>query len=165
MMSIDSEGVTDEEAERMLVALKKHFGEPVMPISKYCGALKTWSECLTDRADSTPSESPDKVRHTATANEVRHVFLQISKSCLLDRLLYVGEPGPRKEPCPVHKGVWSGIHAGWPGEVWHHIDGTSRPGTVSKSCQEWYDAGCRCASEGCGCTSGWQPDLKSEPKL
>ena len=38
---------------------------------------------------------------------VDFVFLQIRKSNLLHRLIYMGE-SLRKEPCPVHQGKWSG---------------------------------------------------------
>ena len=41
-------------------------------------------------------------------DNVNFVFLQITKSALLDRLLYCGE-SLRTEMCPTHKGRWSGL--------------------------------------------------------
>jgi hypothetical protein len=84
----------------------------------------------------------------------REVRLAIMKSCLLDRVLYQGER-PSQTPCPVHKGIWSGCHIGWPGQTWS--DG--RPVDVSEQLQKWHDAGCRCHLHKCGCTTGWQPDV------
>lgn len=82
--------------------------------------------------------------------------LGIMKSCLLYRLIYLNEE-PRTVPCPVHKGKWSGIQWGWPGEEAMDRDGTYHPVPVTDEAREWYDAGCRCFM-GCGCTTGWQPN-------
>lgn len=45
------------------------------------------------------------------SEQIDFVFLQIRKSCLLDRLIYGGQ-ALRETPCPVHKGRWSGC--AWP---------------------------------------------------
>jgi hypothetical protein len=72
----------------------------------------------------------------------------VAKSDLLNRLIYGGEAGPSRTPCPVHKGVWSGLDSGWPGEP-----------DPKAELQEWWDAGCRCATHrGSGMTTGWNPD-------
>ena len=42
--------------------------------------------------------------------------IAVARSDLLNRLVYGGELGPSRTPCPVHNGVWSGMHGGWPGE-------------------------------------------------
>lgn len=92
------------------------------------------------------------------------LYLAISKSCLLDRMVYGGER-PSKTPCPVHKGVWSGCHLGWPGQQWRvlaeydgHKPGERIPMEESAYLRAWYDAGCRCFQHRCGCTTGWNPD-------
>lgn len=82
----------------------------------------------------------------------------ISKSDLLSRLIYGRERGPSQTPCPVHQGKWSGCHVGWPGQEWQSADGTAPIDTEPKL-QEWWDAGCRCATHtGSSCTTGWNPD-------
>lgn len=98
---------------------------------EFCKAFYAWADaCMTPLATD----------HEATA-EWRKQFaehwsflrLAITKSCLLDRLIYVGEP-LRTRPCPVHQGRWSGIQ--WPD-----------------------DAQCECArGRSCGCTTGWLPE-------
>jgi hypothetical protein len=50
----------------------------------------------------------DRMRNWARdKDDVSHLALSIEKSCLLDRLIYGGEP-LRTERCPKHKGRWSG---------------------------------------------------------
>ena len=39
-----------EEAEKLLKVLSDHYGEPVMPVRRYCDALRTWGTALSDRA-------------------------------------------------------------------------------------------------------------------
>lgn len=89
-------------------------------------------------------------------------YLAIAKSDLLARLIYGGEAGPSETPCPVHKGVWSGCHWGWPGVVMLRIEEgrrTEYPDKVEPLLQAWYDAGCRCFQhKGSSCTTGWNPD-------
>lgn len=95
---------------------------------------------------------------------VESVRLAVEKSCLLDRLVYGGEK-PSQTPCPVHKGVWSGISL-WPGHTWRYIDGRpDQPVEVDSVRQRWYDDGCRCWQHKCGCTTGWQPDEHCGCKL
>ena len=43
-------------------------------------------------------------------------WITVCRSDLLKRLVYGGEAGPSQTPCPVHNGVWSGLHSGWPGD-------------------------------------------------
>ena len=99
--------------------------------------------------------------HKAAFDTVR---LDIEKSCLLSRLIHGGEQ-PSQTPCPVHKGVWSGIDRGWPGGVQRalvdhdgHKAGDTWPAEVLPERQADYDAGCRCFQHSCGCTTGWNPD-------
>jgi len=48
--------LTAEQAEAMLQVLSKHFKEPVLPMSRFCGTLWTWARCLSDRASRLRSE-------------------------------------------------------------------------------------------------------------
>lgn len=130
--------LSDDEAKEMLSKLAQHFGEPVMPVGRYCAALNLWASALRMKAErlNTPwvcdgtcsgdelgdcnhasrtTEAMDQTKRDADhatkfADEVGGVFMQISKSNLLARLIYEGE-SLRTEMCPVHNGVWSGC--GW----------------------------------------------------
>lgn len=75
------------------------------------------------------------------AEAVRALDLAVRKSCLLSRLIYVGEP-LRTRKCPRHEGRWSGIP--WPGAKCTH-------GPDCKCA-----SGCECIAP-CGCATGWLP--------
>ena len=124
--------LTREEAEAMLQRLSLHFGCPVMPIERYCAALRLWQTAYREKAiglkakldaGETKISFETKLRDRVstwdrdveqefkvacdTSKQIDFVFMQIAKSNLLARLLYEGE-SLRTEPCPVHKGFWSG---------------------------------------------------------
>lgn len=120
--------MNNEEAEALLLKLGKHYGCPVMPINKYCDGLRTWQKALIERserlakelrelkeADVSEADKKFKIyglnnyieRYEKDLEHIRHTFLMIRKSNLLDRLLYCGE-SLRKEMCPEHKGHWTG---------------------------------------------------------
>jgi len=85
--------------------------------------------------------------------------LAVTKSDLLSRLIYGGERGPSRTPCPVHKGKWSGCDFGWPFQEWVDASGKRTPVEIDPRIQAWMDAGCRCAMhKGSHCTTGWNPD-------
>lgn len=63
-------------------------------VEKFCEVMDMWAAIRSEQDE-----------HFAEC--WRYIRLQIEKSCLLDRMLYGGEP-LRTEPCPVHKGKWSG---------------------------------------------------------
>lgn len=143
------EPLTDAEAEAMLARLSAHYRMPVMPIARYCAALRTWQGALYDRVqrikadlypklvDTTapmPEQEaalalyraeekcvPEDDRRRFRIGELRaaesmsdavdFAFMSITKSALLDRLLYRGE-SLRSRMCPKHKGKWSGIEWG-----------------------------------------------------
>lgn len=108
--------LTDERAAEMLEQLTAHFGVPVMPLTRYCDALRTWAKCIIDR---------DGYDGSGLARAVSVVGLGIEKSSLLARLLYEGEP-LRTKKCPVHDGTWCGINpcphgcgeTGWVPDNW-----------------------------------------------
>jgi hypothetical protein len=108
--------MTEEEAQTMLKALREHYNEPVMPVSRYCKKFRDWANVVTE---------PDLLgRPILTEADISRVQLAITKSNLLWRLIYLDED-IRKEKCPIHKGHWSGIpslegacphgcqHTGW----------------------------------------------------
>jgi hypothetical protein len=85
-----------QQAEVQLKLLEEHFGEPVQPVSRYCGSLEAWANAV--RANP---ELKD------LAMDIGRVFLAIRKSNLLARLIYGGQE-VRTRKCPVHQGRWSG---------------------------------------------------------
>ena len=102
--AIDS--ITKEEAQDMLKKLDKHFGCPVMPVNQYCRALETWADCIVKLNEQEKEEyryyqGQDYYKH------LHHIMLDIQKSNLLWRLIYCDQE-LRTEPCPLHKGHWSG---------------------------------------------------------
>ena len=112
---------TKETAEALLKDLSDHFKEPVMPIGRYCDALRTW------RRANEESGNPDR-KYIVDATAI--VFLAISKSNLLARLLYEGEQ-LRAEKCPVHEGKWSGCTWG-DGKCPHCMSGSNVTGWIAK---------------------------------
>lgn len=101
-----SENLTDEEAEAMLRQLSKHYRQPVMPVKRFCRAIRTWATQI----EKINRAAPDgRYRHgKAYARYLTGILIDIRKSNLLWRLLYCGEE-LRERPCPKHKGRWSGI--------------------------------------------------------
>jgi len=140
-LTTEDKKLTEEGVRILTERLRAHFQQPVMPISQYCDALKTWEHCMWERMvhlskELYPSGNPaaldeeldrlkerqilreepterdfklQKLKHYQEVSEqINYVFLQIRKSALLDRLLYVGEK-LRTKRCPKHDGVWSGL--------------------------------------------------------
>jgi hypothetical protein len=136
----------DAEVKSMLEQLKEHFGEPVLPVGRYCESFRTWEKRMEERVDRARKElfgddykAFNQTMHGLNRHKyvkditdqggkltkrdedivhLRHlmdqaeavcaVSLLISKSSLLNRLIYCGET-LRTEMCPRHKGVWSGL--------------------------------------------------------
>jgi hypothetical protein len=85
---------------------------PLLRLSDVCNILRLWA-----RVYSTPLPGDDEYKrkdreklHEAAG----YVDLQISKSCLLDRLFFQ-EEGLRTAQCPAHRGRWSGCNWDSPG--------------------------------------------------
>lgn len=134
-----------EEADQLVTRLRYELAGQI------CIKLAKWAEVA-------------RVQTEESNGTVMHGPLAVSKSDLLNRLIYGNEAGPSMTPCPVHQGRWSGCHAGWPGSTWVGIDPETNkkgewPMEVNERLQEWWDAGCRCATHrGSTCTTGWNPD-------
>lgn len=109
---MDDEKLTDEQAEAMLKRLTRHYHQPVMPINRYCDALREWAACIKELnlpGRNYGKDLPEDHKHgQAYVNALDHILRDISKSNLLARLLYDGEK-IRTIPCPEHNGHWSGI--------------------------------------------------------
>ncbi len=116
-----------------------------------CEKLTLWAEAAGIRSRI------DVVEWGLTGHEGAVV---VAKSDLLLRMIYAGEM-PSVTKCPVHKGVWSGIHMGWP-ETFAAAYGMEDAAVIIEDgpmLQGWYDEGCRCFQHrGSQATTGWQPD-------
>lgn len=106
--------MTDDQATEMLLELRAHFKEPVLPMSKFCGAMRSWFECIVQ--NNTNQELIVDLKHPEYQHGheyykiLRRLEIDITKSNLLWRLLY-GNQQVRKTKCPEHKGRWSGCTA------------------------------------------------------
>lgn len=131
-----------------------------VPVLEYTAAFTTWAtvikldnalqEILNDSLLHLQTQFPDtEAREIPVYCEAFEQYLQgaarvsddrksphgslrmlIVKSCLLSRLVYLGE-GVRTVPCPKHGGTWSGLS---PHRCPHGCD------------------------QGCGCLTGWLPN-------
>ena len=131
-----------------------------LTIAAYTAAFETWASVakLTDGQRAVLADSLAHLRATFTDDTARdadvycaafeshlserdedpngdasRLWLLITKSCLLGRLIHCGEM-LRAIPCPEHKGRWSGIH---------------------------FDPCPHGCSLGCGCTTGWLPSVET----
>lgn len=109
----DLQEVTTEE---LVVELNRRTGDVYRPIRWVCDRLAIYCRALRDGGEDGPF-GPDEAEALRQYGE-RIVFIA-SKSNLLGRLLYDGEP-LRTEPCPVHKGRWSGCP--FPGDAEHDCE-------------------------------------------
>jgi len=118
---------TEEEAKDLLDKLSLFYGEPVKPISQYCRAFRTWQGAVEAAAER-ESDPALKTSFEGMVRDIRSVSVHVGKSNLLARLLYAGEE-LRTEPCPIHKGRWSGCVWG-DGRCPHCMSGDSVTGWV-----------------------------------
>lgn len=91
----DDDILTEQEAEAMLVRLSQFYDAPVLPLPRFCAAMRTWFRAVQARGEAPYAKMLDEIN------------IDISKSNLLDRLLYAGEELRTRE-CPVHQGRWNG---------------------------------------------------------
>lgn len=88
--------LTEDEAQAMLDQLSEHYGVRVAKVSDVCNALYEWARIMRE---SGYLPEIDKA--------LGPLHIPLMKSNLAHRLVYLGEP-VRTEPCPIHKGHWSG---------------------------------------------------------
>ncbi len=104
--------LTDQEAKEMMEKLKLHFGEPVMPVSNYCDALRTWARCIVEANKRGPEYPNQAIQGSAYHGVLWMIIQDAEKSGLLARLIYGGEK-KRERVCPEHGGhmntfIWVG---------------------------------------------------------
>lgn len=122
----------ETNVERMTEALILHYGENVMPVSKYCEGFQDWQKALVDLLADPDCTDYQRQIYEPVVKAMSQLWpLPIMKSNYLARRLYAGDPH-RTVKCPVHKGHWSGCHP---------------PGTEAGDC----------ACEFQGNTTGWLP--------
>lgn len=98
--------VVSDEAAHLRARLEEIEGEPVRAVSEYCNAFRAWRDAIAQRVEREPEDSENQ-RWTDYLEALDELHLPIVKSNLLARLIYGGEE-LRTEPCPEHKGHWSG---------------------------------------------------------
>jgi len=94
------------EAEELLLRLQKFYGQPVMPLGRFCKAITTWMECIVQN-NTDPELSKAGFHGRDYYTFLNEMSTDIEKSNLLGRLLFAREP-LRTKKCPIHKGHWSG---------------------------------------------------------
>jgi hypothetical protein len=130
--------LSDELVSQMLSELKKHFGEPVRPVSEYCQAFYDWQKLITEQANLELDDEHNDF-HSSYQKEIwekvskglSDAYIAIVKSNYLWRRIY-GDGLHRTVKCPEHQGTWSGY--GWGEESCPH------------GCMHGYDQ------------TGWLPD-------
>jgi hypothetical protein len=60
-----------EEAERMLVRLRGHFNQTVMPVERYCNALRTWQKVIQEKVEDLTTELFPGIRGPKDSLETR----------------------------------------------------------------------------------------------
>ena len=114
--------MSEEEVSDTLARLETHFGEPVMPVSRYCSAIMTWFRAIENlhrrEVETTHGGKPFKTwewvpedaregQGHSYAHLLRRIELDISKSNLLHRLIYRKQK-LRMTKCPEHNGRYDG---------------------------------------------------------
>jgi hypothetical protein len=102
-----------DSVERMEEALKQHYGDVVLPAREYCDAFRSWADVIRIKLRDEELDDGERARWEAVIAAFNSLQLPIGKSNLLARLIYNREP-LRTQPCPIHKGRWSGYAMGAP---------------------------------------------------
>jgi hypothetical protein len=114
--------IRNEVVAAQLKQLEEYFGEPVLPMSKYCEAFTIWTTCIINNNKDPKLVEPWGGQGKDYHDKLGHIMMDIRKSNLLARILYDKEEF-RTEQCPEHKGHWSG-NAMLMGNCPHACDGT-----------------------------------------
>jgi hypothetical protein len=86
---------------------------PLLRLSDVCNILRLWAKTAFTPLPDDPDYRREERKKFYDAWS--YVDLQISKSCLLDRLFFQADEIVRTQPCPEHKGRWSGCSWNVPG--------------------------------------------------
>lgn len=101
-------GLTDKEAQQLLRKLTKHYGQQVRPVGEYCAAFRTWFKVIQKKDEEALDAGETNLHHRkAYVESLGRLYVDITKSNLLARLIYAGEE-LRTEKCPIHKGSYAG---------------------------------------------------------
>ncbi|MGD0921265.1 MAG: hypothetical protein ABSA70_05800 [Terriglobia bacterium] len=111
----------ENEMKGLLQRLEKHYGEPVMPLHRFCDAITLWMNCI-EKNNTDPELSKAGYQGGRYYKFLSQIEMDIRKSNLLGRLLY-GKERFRTEMCPIHKGHWHG-DAMFFNRCPHNCDGT-----------------------------------------
>lgn len=108
----DRSGLSDQDALDMLDKLRTHYNQPVIPLGRVCNAIYDWAEALRDLAKRTKADGRTQHQGSAYLDHLSHITMDINKSGLLFRLLYLGDE-LRTDMCPTHNGhmnisMWCG---------------------------------------------------------
>lgn len=94
--------MTEERAQEMLKELSNHYRTPVRPLYEFCEAVSAWMRCI-EKANEEPRAEHESAQGSEYWALLRRIEMDISKSGLLWRLLYLGEK-VRAKKCPQHNG-------------------------------------------------------------
>lgn len=100
---MDLSGCSNEE---LFAELEKRLQEPVRPLGDFCTAVSTWFRCIVEMSKS-GNYKDGWAQGKDYAEHLMHIEIDIRKSNLLYRLLYLREP-LRTRRCPIHDGHWDG---------------------------------------------------------
>lgn len=101
------QALSEDEARNMLQLLEDYYGEPVLPLRKFCGAITLWMDCIK-KNNAEPLLPRGRLSHGYKYFQLLdQIYVDIRKSNLLGRLLYAKEK-IRTRMCPLHKGHWDG---------------------------------------------------------
>jgi hypothetical protein len=107
----DDTDFCEQAVEKNSYSTPASYG-PLLRLYDVCNTLRKWAIAFGSSL-ATDDEYKKKERDEFREHWSR-VDLAIRKSCLLDRLFFQ-EEDLRTEPCPVHKGRWSGCDWSSPG--------------------------------------------------
>jgi hypothetical protein len=85
------------------------MSEPTVPVSRVCESMMAWAQVMEENGGTENGMLSSGLASGLTPALIRQVRWAMSKSNLLYRLIYLGEP-LRTEKCPTHDGRWSGCN-------------------------------------------------------
>ena len=99
--------LSTQEAQELLHRLEQFYKEPVLPLGKFCHAMRLWMDCIV-KNNTDPTLMQGEAGHGyGYFRSLDQMRIDIRKSNLLGRLLYAKEP-LRTRVCPLHKGHYDG---------------------------------------------------------
>lgn len=84
---------------------------PEVPVSRFCESLRAWAQVMKENGGTKNGMLSSGLGSGLTPELIFQMITTMTKSNLLYRLIYLGEP-LRTEKCPKHDGHWSGCSWG-----------------------------------------------------